>query len=40
MGNRRFNQVFQHREMREEIKVLEHVAYVDALLKDLFSFSS
>ena len=35
MGDGRFNQVFQHRQMREEIKVLEHVTYVDALFEDL-----
>lgn len=35
MRDGRLDQVFQHREVRKEIEVLEHVAHVDALLEDL-----
>ncbi|MNC62876.1 hypothetical protein D3C75_1129490 [compost metagenome] len=38
MGDWRFNQVFQHRQMREQVEVLEHVADVNPLLEDLFLF--
>lgn len=38
MGDGRFNQVFQHCEMRKEIKVLEDIAHIDALFEDLFLF--
>jgi hypothetical protein len=31
VGNRRFNQVFQHRQMREQVEVLKDVAHVNAL---------
>ncbi len=38
MGDGRFNQIFQHRQMRKEIEILEDVADVDALAQDLFLF--
>ena len=38
MRDRRFYQVFQHREVRKEIEVLKHIAHVDPLLKDLLLF--
>ncbi len=38
MRDGRFNQIFQHREVRKEIEVLKHVPNVDALFEDLFLF--
>ena len=38
MGNRRFNQILQHRQMREQIEVLKYIAHVNPLAEDLFFF--
>ena len=38
VGDGRLNQVFQHRQMREQIEVLKYVADVDPLAEDLFLF--
>ncbi len=34
MGDRRFNQVIQHRHMGKQVEVLEHIADVDALTQN------
>ncbi|MNZ60828.1 hypothetical protein D3C78_789030 [compost metagenome] len=38
MRNRCFNQVLQHRQMREQVEILEYIPDVDALFEDLFLF--
>ncbi|VGP88261.1 hypothetical protein SB00610_04313 [Klebsiella quasipneumoniae subsp. similipneumoniae] len=38
VGDRRLNQVLQHRQVRKQVKVLKHVADVDPLAEDLLLF--
>ncbi len=38
VGDRRLNQVLQHRQVRKQVKVLEHVADVDPLAKNFLFF--